>query len=112
VKLISLKRDELLSRLRRIVARLKTERPEVVDVRLFGSLARGDYTGTSDVDLLILLHSTQDNDPHQRALTYIPFFEIDRGVDLLVYTKAELNRRLDDQDHFITRIWEESISLL
>ena len=53
VKIISLNRDQLLTRLRQIASRLQKEHPEVAEVRLFGSLARGDQTGTSDVDILI-----------------------------------------------------------
>ena len=54
VKIISLDRDELLARLATIATRIRARHPEVREVRLFGSLARGDQTGTSDADLLIV----------------------------------------------------------
>jgi predicted nucleotidyltransferase len=50
VKIISLERDKLLTRLEQIVRKIVMERREVKEVRLFGSLARGDQVGTSDVD--------------------------------------------------------------
>ena len=111
VRVISLNRDDLLARLRKIAARLRTEHPEVIEVRLFGSLARGDQTGTSDVDVLIVLDQSGEQDPHRRILTFLPYFDLTRGTDILVYTRTELTQRLSDQDRFIRRIWEESIPL-
>ena len=50
VKVISLERDKLLTRLEQTARKIITERREVKEVRLFGSLARGDQVGMSDVD--------------------------------------------------------------
>lgn len=80
-------------------------------MRLFGSLARGDYTGSGDVDVLILLDHTTEMDPLQRILTYLPNFDLDRGSDLLVYTRKELEEGLATNDRFIKRIWSESVPL-
>jgi predicted nucleotidyltransferase len=111
VKFISLNQDSLRARLQQIVARMKAERPEVEEVRLFGSLARGDATGTSDVDILIVLSHAPDADPHRRIITFLPYFDLDRGADLLVLTHAELNRRLSDGDPFLRHVWDESVDL-
>lgn len=111
VRIISLDRDELLARLRDMAARLQAEHPEVIEVRLFGSLARGDQTGTSDVDILIVLDRTGEQDPHRRILTFMPHFDLTRGADILVYTRQELESRLSHQDRFMRRIWAESIPL-
>jgi predicted nucleotidyltransferase len=91
--------------------RLIAEKPVVAEVRLFGSLARGDQTGTSDADVLVVLHSADSQDPHRRTLAYLPYFDMERGVDLMVLTRAELEQRLADQDHLIMRILDESQSL-
>ena len=111
VKIISLNRDQLLTRLRQIASRLQKEHPEVAEVRLFGSLARGDQTGTSDVDILIVLQHTLERDPHRRILTYLPYFDLRQGADCLVYTRAELER-LSADNRFLQRIWEESLPLI
>ena len=79
VKIISLNRTRLLAELRQIAGRISAEHPEVAEVRLFGSLARGDYTGTSDVDVLILLQHTAETDPLRRILTFLPYFDLRRG---------------------------------
>jgi predicted nucleotidyltransferase len=83
----------------------------VTEIRLFGSLARGDYTGTSDVDVLILLDHTRETVPLQRILTFLPYFDLRRGSDLLVFTRAELEERLSANDRSFQRVWSESIPL-
>ncbi|HZD56052.1 MAG TPA: nucleotidyltransferase domain-containing protein [Anaerolineales bacterium] len=111
VKIISLDREKLLANLRRIADTIKREHPEVIEVRLFGSLARGDQTGTSDADILVLLDNTNENDPHRRILTFLPYFDLGRGVDLLVYTRNELEQRLSKGDRNLKRILTESLAL-
>jgi predicted nucleotidyltransferase len=79
---------------------------------LFGSLACGDQLGTSDVDVLILLRHTIETDPVRRIRTFLPYFNLNRGSNLLVYTLAELEGRLSAGDHFIERIWTERIPII
>ena len=111
VKIISLNRAELLARLRAIAAQIRREHCEVEEIRVFGSLARGDATGTSDVDILIVLRHSSETDPHRRILAFLPYFDLDRGTDLLVYTRAEFEQQLAAQNHFLQKIWRESIPL-
>jgi predicted nucleotidyltransferase len=111
VKIISLNRDEVIGRLRQIARSLRAEHPEVTDVRLFGSLARGDQTGTSDVDVIIVLDRSSEADHQRRILTFLPYFVLPRGVDCLVYTRSELEGLRKDH-RFLQRIWNESFSLI
>jgi predicted nucleotidyltransferase len=111
VKIISLNRDDVLGRLRQIARLLCAEHPEVSDVRLFGSLARGDQTGMSDVDIIIVLNRSPEADRHRRILTFLPYFVLPRGVDCLVYTSSELEGLLKDH-RFLQRVWNESFSLI
>lgn len=112
VRIFSLPREALLTRLRQIIARLRAERPEVLDVRLFGSLARGDAMAFSDVDLLILIQADAEMDPIQRILRYLRYFDLNRGVDILVFTAAEWQARLAQGDPFAQTLMRESISLI
>ncbi|RME88962.1 MAG: nucleotidyltransferase domain-containing protein [Anaerolineae bacterium] len=73
VKVLYLDREALLKHLCEIARHIKTHHPEVRSISLFGSLARGDYTAISDVDILITLHRSRENDPHQRILTFLPY---------------------------------------
>ncbi len=111
VKIISLDRDALLARLRAIAARIRQEQQEVEEIRAFGSLARGDATGISDADVLILLRESSESDPLQRIRAFLRYFDLERGVDLLVYTRAEFEQQLALQNRFLQNIWRESISL-
>ncbi len=107
VRIISLNRDSLLARLRATAKRIREEHPEVFEVRLFGSLARGDQTGTSDIDILVVLDHAVEGDPVRRALAFMPYFDLERGTDILVYTRAEL----EQHGRSLQRIWQESIPL-
>lgn len=112
VKIISIDRQELMKALTRIAGKIRTDHPEVDSVRLFGSIARGDAVGTSDVDVLIVLGPQA---PEQELLDWIhqfySYFDLPLGVDLLVYPEAELTRRLQTGDAFLNRIWAESLRL-
>ena len=111
MKIISLDRDLLLARLRETAQQVRAAQPEVAEIRLFGSLARGDATGVSDIDLLVVLDHSDENDPHRRILTYLPYFPFDRGVDLLVLTQEEIDRRLAAGDRWLAKAWAESLVL-
>ena len=112
VRIISLDRNELLNRLEQIARRIVAERPDVVDVRLFGSLARGDQVGTSDADVLVVVCGDAPVDPIAGARALYPYFDLPIGVDLWVVGERELARRLRAQDAFATHAWKESCTLL
>lgn len=90
VRVFRLDTERVLSGLRARATRLAGERPEVLEVRLFGSLMRGDALPGSDADVLIVV-SASDQPFRDRLPTYAPFFE-GAGVscDLFVYTAREL----------------------
>ena len=111
VKTISLNRDELWARLRAIAHRIRAAHSGVQDVRVFGSIARGDHVGTSDVDILIILTDAPEQnlpaDRIERSLLFYRYFDLPIGVDLLVYTASELEHKTP----FLSRIYAESIPL-
>ena len=55
VKAISLNRDEILRKLKELSTDIKRNFPEVREVRLFGSIARGEEHGLSDIDILVIV---------------------------------------------------------
>ncbi|BCZ91514.1 nucleotidyltransferase [Thermus thermophilus] len=67
-------------------ARALGERPEVLAVVLFGSLARGEATAFSDADLLVLLRDTPLPFP-ERLVRYRP--KGVRRVEVFPYTLSE-----------------------
>ncbi len=86
VKAISLDRPTLIRKLERISSELIVKYPEVERIYLFGSLARCDHTGTSDVDLLVFAEPSGLVDPVESTRPYHKFFadELKIGVDLIV----------------------------
>ena len=72
--------------------RLGRERPEVLYVGLFGSLAEGRAVPGSDADVIVLV-SESARRSLDRPLDYLPYFDaVGLGVDLFVYTPAEAER--------------------
>jgi predicted nucleotidyltransferase len=85
VSVISLDRDEVIRRLREISAQALAVFPELREVRLIGSLAEGTHTGTSDVDLLLLLDRAPEH-PMEEMRPYFYFFSerLNIGLDVLL----------------------------
>jgi len=111
VRIISVRRDEVLARLREVAGQIRAAQPEVKEIRVFGSIARGDQTGLSDVDVLVVLWGHDGDDPLERIRAFYPYFDLPIGVDLLVYTEEEITRRLREGDVFMQRLWAESVRL-
>ncbi|MBI2912315.1 MAG: nucleotidyltransferase domain-containing protein [Chloroflexi bacterium] len=90
-------------------ARLAAERPEVVRVVLFGSVARGDAVPGSDADFLVII-SRSDKDFLDRMSDYRPdHFPV--GVDVFPYTEHELQQMIREGNFFLRRALREGITL-
>ncbi|RME60039.1 nucleotidyltransferase domain-containing protein [Candidatus Parcubacteria bacterium] len=110
VKIISLDRERLLARLKIIAARIYADHPDVVSVRLFGSVARGDQVGLSDVDILVVVREKLPN-PLVEIQRFYPYFDLPVGVDILVYSEPQIQAGLQKNDPFISQVWAESLDL-
>ncbi|MBM4332445.1 MAG: nucleotidyltransferase domain-containing protein [Deltaproteobacteria bacterium] len=109
VKVRFLNRDEILPRLVESAKRVLASRADVLEVSLFGSLARGNYAPGSDADIYILLKE----DP-RRFIDRIPeFHEHFSGaglpVEVFPYTLEEVAKMGDGG--FIKTIEKEKIVL-
>ena len=109
VRVRYLDRDAVLARLRHLAAEIGAARPEVQEIRLFGSLARGERNPFADADLLIVLDASDEPYRH-RSPRYRPAGS-PVPMDLTVCTRAELDRELAAGNRFIRRIMAESIAL-
>ena len=109
VSVFALNLDQLRICLKRAVARLAETHPEIDEVWLFGSLARGDAVPGSDADLLIVLSDSQS--PFlDRSVRYQPDF-CGIGVDVLAYTRSELAGMQAEGSAFLQRTQTEGICL-
>lgn len=79
--------------------------PAVVRIGLFGSYARGDWGGGSDIDLVIILRETAI--PFIERAHHFDTSDLPLSTDLLVYTEAEWQKMLTET-HFARRIEREA----
>ncbi len=85
-----LDREEAERRLVQAASRLVAERPEVVAVYLFGSLATGRAVPGSDADVLVVLERS-DERWLDRSAHYAGYFaDVGMPVELFCYTQEEL----------------------
>ena len=104
-RVVYLDRELAVQILRELAERLVRTHPEVLEVRLFGSLAEGTAVPGSDADLLIVLR----DHPQPRWFDRIPqyasaFDEIDLPVEIFPYTLAELAQLESNRPDFAARL--------
>ena len=109
VRVRSLDRPRVLATLRSLAANQGAARPEIEEIRLFGSLARGGANPHADADLLIVLDAT-DLAFNDRLPMYKPLGS-PVPMDVTVCTRAELARELAAGNRFVRRMLGESIVL-
>ena len=111
VRVFRLDRDGVVARLRERARVMLESEPAVVEVRLFGSLARGDAHPGSDGDLFIVLR-----DGAAPFLSRIPrlaryFGGVGVGCDVIAYTESERSALADSHSAFGRAVLDEGIPL-
>ncbi len=109
VRVRYLDRDAVVATLRELAATVGAERPEVLEVRLFGSLARGERNPWADADWLIILERS-DVPYRDRPPLYKPIGS-PVPMDITACTREELARELAAGNRFLARIMSESVVL-
>ena len=109
VKVFWLDRPHLIERLKSAAQALIEQHPEIEQIVLFGSLARGDAVPGSDADLLIVVsHSAE---PFLgRAVRYRPA-GVGVGVDVVAYTREELAALLAAGNAFVRQALRDGMVL-
>ena len=91
---ISLDSRKLKNKIRETARQALIRFPEVAQIRLFGSLAKGAENPLSDVDIMVVLdRKDQGRDPLEAARPYFAFFS-DRlrvAVDVLITDRAGID---------------------
>lgn len=79
-------------------------------VILFGSYARGEATGRSDVDFMVVAHT--DLPRHKRAVDlYRQFRPYPFGMDIVVYTPEEVEEGRKSALSFVSTVLREGKKL-
>jgi predicted nucleotidyltransferase len=111
VRVFRLDQAGVVARLRERAASVLARRPDVVQVRLFGSLARGAGHPGSDADLFIVVR-----DGAGPFLDRIPdlareFGGLGIGCDLIVYTESETAELMRHDTAFARAVLRDGVGL-
>ncbi len=109
VRVRFLRREEVLPRLADLARELVASRVDVLEVSLFGSLARGNHGASSDADIYILLRSDTRNFIDRIPEFVDHFSDVGVPVEVFPYTLHEMERMKGRA--FITTLDREKILL-
>ena len=77
---------------------------------MFGSVARGEADEWSDLDLLVVAETERTFCERYRDFTGL--YDVWPRLDLLVYTSAEFERMVEEENPLLLRALEEGVDLL
>jgi predicted nucleotidyltransferase len=111
VRVFRLDQEGVIARLRARAQSLLERNPDVLEVRLFGSLARGEAHPGSDADLFIVVR-----DSGRSSFDRIPdlarhFSGTGIGCDVIVYSDSERAALAAREDAFSRAVLVEGVSL-
>ena len=108
VEVTSIERDRLLRELKGVAEQIGSNDPTVREVRLYGSLTTGNFTPHSDLDLLILV-STSEQGFLQRSDAYRDYFlHLPLDTDIKVYTLREIEEMRKKDNPFLREMEQKS----
>ncbi len=100
---------------REFVHRLRRDLPQhIIDIRLFGSEARGDATPESDIDVLVVAQPDGQRAALETRIVDIAFdvnLEFNVFISPVVITPAILSRPMWRETPFIETVLREGIAL-
>lgn len=102
-------KDKVLRELRAWAADLRSRRPDVERVGLFGSYAADTYGPRSDADLLIVLRDS-DMRFRDRIAEFLPA-DLSVPCDVFPYTAADIEKLKRDESPWIQHVLEEAVWL-
>lgn len=111
VRVFRVDQAAVMTRLRERARSVLQRRPDVVEVRLFGSLARGQARPGSDADLFVVVR-----DGAGAFLDRVPglareFSGIGLGCDVIAFTESETREARARGDAFARAVFDEGMTL-
>ena len=77
---------------------------------MFGSIARGEADEWSDLDLVVVAETERTF--FERHRDFGDLYEVWPRLDLLVYTPAEFDRMVKEENPFLLRVLDEGKDVL
>lgn len=111
VRVFRLDREAVVTRLRERARSVLQRRPDVIEVRLFGSLARGEARPGSDADLFVIVRDGAR--PFFDRLTGLAreFGGMGIGCDVIAFTESETREARARGDAFTRAVFDDGITL-
>ncbi|WP_080424168.1 nucleotidyltransferase domain-containing protein [Burkholderia ubonensis] len=81
------------------------QRSAIIDIRLFGSAARGDFDNSSDIDVLIV---TNEGKPDIKSIEQSPINQLKGNVDISIYSMNRLKSMFLEGHLFSWHLHQES----
>jgi predicted nucleotidyltransferase len=98
-------------RLRQRASAVLARRLDVVEIRLFGSLARGDAQPGSDADLFVIVRDGAQPFLERLAELAREFDSLGVGCDVIAFTESEARALRARGDAFSRAVFREGVSL-
>ena len=111
VRVFRLDQEGVIGRLRERARDLLEQRADVVEVRLFGSLARGDAHPGSDADLFIVLRDGAGSFLDRLVPLARMFEGVGVGCDVIAFTESEGRASRIRGDAFSRAVFDEGMVL-
>ena len=111
VRVFALNREAAIRSLAERARRLLADDSDVVEVRLFGSIARGDAGPGSDADVIVLLRKSTLPFLERSAVYARRFSEVGIGCDVFAYTVDELEEMRRQGRRLVEAADREGIAL-
>ena len=84
----------------------------MIQIFLFGSFSKGNFSPESDVDILIIVKKISIPFLERRDQFYKFFKGIPFDVNILIYSEAEIEKMKKNRNLFIIDIMKEAVDLL
>jgi len=111
IKVINKNKIPKIKELINLSKKLKEEfGDKIIDVMVFGSYVRGDYTGGSDIDILVIVNDEKiERDVRKVAYSFIP--KIKRLISVKVIGESTFNAMRRMNFSLISSIEKEGVSI-
>jgi predicted nucleotidyltransferase len=111
VRVFRLDTAAVIARLKERAAGLVERRPDVIEVRLFGSIARGEAHPGSDADLFVVVRDGAEPFLARVSELARAFEGVGVGCDVIAYTESETQAARARGDAFARAVFGEGIVL-